>query len=171
MFHSIRCYVGVWYRDSVILNIITKHDDAIKCKHDPRNWPSMKEIHRWPVTKVDDGELWCFIWSVREHMVEQTFESSVIWKAIALVVTSLFCKNPVYSSVSHSIFECIDPLLSCVRGSVVFHKRGLGCFQSYNISIHIQYTQPKWLRTSNVITFDDTGTIHCTESSQGDHQK
>ena len=44
--------------------------------------------HWWiPLTKA--SELWCFLWSKSEQMVELTIEMSVIWEAIALVMTSL----------------------------------------------------------------------------------
>ena len=50
-----------------------KHDYVIKWKHFPRNWPSVRKIHRSPVnspTKASDAELWCFLW----YAHEQTFE-------------------------------------------------------------------------------------------------
>ena len=45
------------------------HDDVIKWKHFPRNWPFVRGIHRsrWiPHTKASDAELWCFLWSAYE---------------------------------------------------------------------------------------------------------
>ena len=45
------------------------HDDVIKWKHFPRNWPFVRGIHRsrWiPHTKASGAELWCFIWSASE---------------------------------------------------------------------------------------------------------
>ena len=46
--------------------------------------------YRWiPLTKASDAELWCFLWSAPEQTIEQTIESHVIWKEIALIVTSL----------------------------------------------------------------------------------
>ena len=39
------------------------HDDVIKWKHFPRNWPFVRGLHRsrWiPLTKASDVELWCF---------------------------------------------------------------------------------------------------------------
>ena len=45
------------------------HDDVIKWKHFPRNWPFVRGIHRsrWiPRTKAIDAELWCFLWSEPE---------------------------------------------------------------------------------------------------------
>ena len=45
------------------------HDDIIKWKHFPRNWPFVRGIHRarWiPHTKASDAELWCFLWSASE---------------------------------------------------------------------------------------------------------
>ena len=46
-----------------------KHDDVIKWKHFPRNWPFVRGIHRsrWiPHTKASDAELWCLLWSASE---------------------------------------------------------------------------------------------------------
>ena len=42
------------------------HDDVIKWKQFPRNWPFVRGIHRsrWiPHTKASDAELWCLLWS------------------------------------------------------------------------------------------------------------
>ena len=47
-------------------SILVYHDDVIKWKHFPRNWPFVRIIHRprWiPHTKASDAELWCFLWS------------------------------------------------------------------------------------------------------------
>ena len=49
------------------------HDDVIKWKHFPRDWPFVREFtgHRWIVpTKACDAELWCFLWSGPEWTVE-----------------------------------------------------------------------------------------------------
>ena len=46
--------------------------------------------HRWiPLTKTSDAELWCFLWSAPEQTFGQTLETSVIWDAIAVIMTSL----------------------------------------------------------------------------------
>ena len=45
------------------------HDDVIKWKQFPRNWPFVRGIHRsrWiSRTKASDAELWCFLWSASE---------------------------------------------------------------------------------------------------------
>ena len=45
------------------------HDDVIKCKHFPRNWPFVRETtsQQWiPLTKARDVELWCFLPSMPE---------------------------------------------------------------------------------------------------------
>ena len=47
--------------------------------------------HWWiSLTKASDAELWCFVWSAPEQMVEQTIETPVIWDAVALIMTSLW---------------------------------------------------------------------------------
>ena len=46
--------------------------------------------HRWiPLAKASDAELWCFLWAAPEHTFGQTIETSVIWDAVALIMTSL----------------------------------------------------------------------------------
>ena len=46
--------------------------------------------HRWiPLTKASGAELWCFLWSAPDETVEQTFETPVIWDAIAFIMASL----------------------------------------------------------------------------------
>ena len=45
------------------------HDDVIKWKHFPRNWPFVRgiQLSRWILhTKASDAELWCFLWSASE---------------------------------------------------------------------------------------------------------
>ena len=65
------------------------HDDVIKWKNNPRYWPSVRGIHRTPLTKVSGTELWRFLWYVPEQTFEQTIETRVIWDAIALIMMSL----------------------------------------------------------------------------------
>ena len=53
--------------------------------------------HRWiPLIKVSDVELWGFLWSVPEQMVEQTFETPVIWDAITVIMASLWWQRCEY---------------------------------------------------------------------------
>ena len=48
--------------------------------------------HRWiPFTKTSDVELWYFLWSAPEQTIEQIIEIPVIWDAIKLIMTSLYC--------------------------------------------------------------------------------
>ena len=47
-----------------MVGMLQTHDDVIKWKHFPRNWPFVRGNHRWPVnspTKASDAELWCFL--------------------------------------------------------------------------------------------------------------
>ena len=74
------------------------HDDVIKWKHFPRYWPFFSlwgesTGDRWfPLTKANDAELWCFLWSAPEQTVKQAIETRVIWDAIALSMTSPYCE-------------------------------------------------------------------------------
>ena len=57
---------GMWH---VLQLHLQMHDDVIKWKHFPRNWPFVWGIHRsrWiPPTKASDAELWCFLWCASE---------------------------------------------------------------------------------------------------------
>ena len=60
----------------------------------PRFWPFVMESSRHrliPITKANEAELWCFLWSVLEQTVEKTIGTPVIWVVIALIMTSLWC--------------------------------------------------------------------------------
>ena len=50
-------------------------------------WGESTGDRRIPLTKASDAELWCFLWS--EQTVEQTIETTVIWDAIAPIMTLL----------------------------------------------------------------------------------
>ena len=47
--------------------------------------------HLWiPLTKASDpAELWRFLWSATEQTFKQTIGTSVVWDAIALIMTQL----------------------------------------------------------------------------------
>ena len=49
-----------YYRRYLVWNSktgsVTKHDDVIKWKHFPRNWPFVREIHRSPVNFPHKGQ-------------------------------------------------------------------------------------------------------------------
>ena len=49
--------------------------------------------HRWiPLTKANEAEVLCFIWSTPQQTVEQTIGNLVMWDVIALFITSLMIK-------------------------------------------------------------------------------
>ena len=61
----ISCFA--WCRHD--METLSAHDDVIKWKHFPHNWPFVRGIHRsrWiPHTKASDAELWCLLWSASE---------------------------------------------------------------------------------------------------------
>ena len=54
-------YVGLVYwriNASPGIDVIVIHDDVIKWKHFPRNWPFVRGIHRSPVNSPHKGQ-WC----------------------------------------------------------------------------------------------------------------
>ena len=86
---------------------ICLHDDIIKWKNCLRYWPFVKGIHRWPVDFLHKGQ-WrralSFLWWAHEHTVGQPIETPMIWDAIALIVTSLWCQRTV---------QLMVPLMMC----------------------------------------------------------
>ena len=67
-----------WEENVVILtkssSLAALHDDVIKWKHFPRNWPFVRGIHRsrWiPHTKASDAELWCFLLSASDKRLSK----------------------------------------------------------------------------------------------------
>ena len=58
--------------------------------------------YQWiPLTKPSEEELWCFLWSTSEQMVEYTIERPVIWNAIAPIMMSLSWVCPHFSSCGY----------------------------------------------------------------------
>ena len=55
------------------------YHDVIKWRHFPRHLPFVRGIHRIPLTKASDKELWCFLWSAPEQSRRRRFESS-LWR-------------------------------------------------------------------------------------------
>ena len=54
---------------------------------------------RWiPHTKASAAELWCFLWSAPEHMIEKTIVRLVICKFISICVVGLICIFRVFTS-------------------------------------------------------------------------
>ena len=74
------------------------HDDVIKWKHFPRYWLFVRGIHRIPLTKASDAELWCFLLSAPEQTVKQKVAAPVIWDAIAVIMKSMYT---VENNVTH----------------------------------------------------------------------
>ena len=63
------CQIGIYLDILVLRTNGFRHDDVIKWKHFPRNWPFVRGIHRsrWiPHAKASDAELWCFLWTASE---------------------------------------------------------------------------------------------------------
>ena len=48
--------MNVMYRDVTYISVPLNHDDVIKWKHFPRNWPFVREIHRSPVNFPHKGQ-------------------------------------------------------------------------------------------------------------------
>ena len=90
--------------------------------------------HRWiPRTKASDTELWCFLWSVLAQTVKQTIETLVMWDAVALIMTSLWCiTSTVLASLFGAIKKCAVKIaingyfrIGLVIGCQLHSKQGL----------------------------------------------
>ena len=56
---SLRCSWSIacrWCSNYIFIFDLTPHDDVIKWKHFPRNWPFVREIRRSPVNSPHKGE-------------------------------------------------------------------------------------------------------------------
>ena len=80
------------YAHMVLGHAWISNDDIGKWKHSPCYWTFVRGTHRSPVvplTKAFDAELWYFLWSAPQQMVEITIETFGIWDAMALIMPSL----------------------------------------------------------------------------------
>ena len=59
-------------------------------------WREFTGHRRIPLTKVNDAELWYFLWSAPEQTGEQTIEPPVIWDVIAPIITSPLWNVSIY---------------------------------------------------------------------------
>ena len=68
------------------LTILYDHDDVIKWKHFPRDWPFLRGIRRSPVNSTYKGQ-----W--RGHLMFSLVCNwiKVLWDVIELIMTSLWC--------------------------------------------------------------------------------
>ena len=85
--------------NQTVLCILFFHDDVIKWKIFRVTGPLCGEFtgDRWiPLTKASDADLWCFLWSSPWINGWVNNRKPVIWDAIALTVTSLYCQGEQY---------------------------------------------------------------------------
>ena len=114
-------------------------------KHFPRYWSFLREFlgHRWiPLPKTSDAELWCFLWSAPEQMVEQTIETPVIWDPIALIMTSLKCLDRFLDMADKTYFFCLSTSTQIHEStwSVLLHFNQLWIFPCRNSSARVANT-------------------------------
>ena len=84
---EVRVGVPVWYLVRPSSMMTSSNGNIVRitgplCGESTGNWWIL-------LTKASDAELWCFLWSAPEQMVEKTIDMPVIWYAIALIMTSL----------------------------------------------------------------------------------
>ena len=95
-----QCSMSLW----LCTRFAIYQDGVNLWKYFPRYWPFMRGTtsHLWiPLTKTNNAELWCFVWSEPDQTVYETikmikiivvfhFETPVIWDAVALIMTLLW---------------------------------------------------------------------------------
>ena len=97
--------------------LLRLHDDVIKWKHFPRYWAFVRGIHRSPVDSPhkDHWRGALIFLSARDSTVKQTVETPVIWDAIALIMTSLYCRCNFPMIYAHGfVLQCFVGVLSAV---------------------------------------------------------
>ena len=65
---------GHWWWDGGVSFVISVHDDIIKWKQFLLHWPMWGELtaDQWiPLTKANDAELWCYLWSVPQQRLNK----------------------------------------------------------------------------------------------------
>ena len=78
--------VGLWVSRNISF-MMTSSDESF-----PRYWPFVREIHRSSVDFPHKGPVTrglMVLWFAPEQTVEKTIGTTVIWDAIALIMTSL----------------------------------------------------------------------------------
>ena len=77
--------------------------------------------HHWiPLIKASDSEIWCFLWSAPEQKAEKTNGTPVIWDAIVLIMTLLYCECGYYLNQCWLTLNRVH-WLSCERNSKGIH--------------------------------------------------
>ena len=102
-------------------------DDVIKGNTFRVNDPLCGEFtgHRWiPPAEASDAELWCFLWSALEHMVEYTI---VNWDAIVLIMTSGYCNSAFRPSEPHSHLTAVTNRREVGNRFAALYSRIWGC--------------------------------------------
>ena len=91
-----------------------RHDDVIRWTHFTRYWLFVRGIHRSPVEFPSKGAVTlsfsCFIRPVSEQTLQQTIETTMIWDAIVLIMTS-HCNGTITPHIAKA----------CCRTSVYSH--------------------------------------------------
>ena len=104
--------------------------------------------HRWiPLTKASDAELWYFLWSALEQTTALTIETPVICDVIALIMTSIWCVDFIYTDTRTMWTSNKSQWLDCdetIHGQCC-HERLEG--DTSNLSIpwwQGSYEEPTW---------------------------
>ena len=113
-----------------IMWLALKYDDVIKWKHFPRYWPFVRGIHRWILlTKANDAELWCFLWSTPEQTVKyystgvQIVSCTLSDDSVLSESTGLF--NPVLCVSQWNLFwQKNQPMRLCLSNQVRSAREG-----------------------------------------------
>ena len=87
--------------------IKTCHDGVIKWKHFPRYWPFVRRTHRSPVNSLHKGQwrgvlMFSLICAWINGWVKK-IERLVIWDAIVLIMTSLWCSHWILRVVTMDV--------------------------------------------------------------------
>ena len=110
-------------QQDIDLSYTHTHDDVTEWKYFRVNGTLWGEStgHRWlPLTKASDAESWCFLWSAPEQMVQETIDTSLIWDAIALIMTPLLWNHDLVMKR----LATLNPLTNVIMHLVGWPKLG-----------------------------------------------
>ena len=142
------------YRENLfVYNIHSNSAVVLKLCHDDVTGPLWGEStgRQWiPLTKATDTEL-CFLWSALEQTVEQAIETLVIWDAIAILMTSLYCSEDGSITV-----------VFCAKPQNNWELRNNLCAKEFWRVLKLYFHNLGWLSSINL-----RGILHTTFSHDG----
>ena len=117
------CYYHTEPKHNKAKTMYTIHDDVIKWKHFPPNWPFGRVIHRWPVNSPHKGQwrgalkfslvsAWINGW-VNNRETSDLRRHRAHWDVIVMYCGLLFIIDPLFPLL---VLQLLPPYYRCLSG-------------------------------------------------------